>query len=187
MGGAGRLNKMLQSPFTLHDTMLKHINEEIEHARRGRPARVIAKMNALIEPKIIQALYRASQANVKVDLIVRGMCALKPGIQGISDNINVHSIIGRFLEHTRVFYFENDGEPRLYLSSADWMGRNFFNRVETCFPIDDPGSFKRVVSDLELYLADSSAWLLTPDGTYEQRKSMKRSIAQERLLQSLPG
>ena len=191
MGRAGRLKKMLQSPFTLHSTLLEHIETEIANARNGLPARVIAKMNSLVEPRSIQALYRASQAGVSIDLIVRGMCALRPGIPGVSENIRVFSVIGRFLEHTRVFYFENGsadgGEPRVYLSSADWMQRNFFNRVETCFPVEEERLRRGVIRDLELYLADSTKWALKSDGTYEQaRETGKRVAAQELLLEELP-
>ena len=191
MGRAGRLKKMLQSPFTLHSTLLEHIETEIANAQNGLPARVIAKMNSLVEPRSIQALYRASQAGVSIDLIVRGMCALRPGIPGVSENIRVFSVIGRFLEHTRVFYFENGsadgGEPRVYLSSADWMQRNFFNRVETCFPIAEERLRRSVIRDLELYLADSTKWELKSDGTYEQaRETGKRVAAQELLLEELP-
>ncbi len=187
MGKAGRLKKMLQSPFTLHSTMLEYIDAEIAHAEQGRPARVIAKMNSLIEPGAIQALYRASGAGVPIDLIVRGMCALRPGIEGVSENIRVSSVIGRFLEHTRVFYFENGGEPRVYLSSADWMQRNFFDRVETCFPVEDEGLRRAVIRDLELYLADSTAWLAKPNGVYEQDpETTQRMAAQELLLKTLP-
>ena len=187
MGKAGRLKKMLQSPFTLHSMMLEHIDAEIANAEQGRPARVIAKMNSLIEPGVIQALYRASQAGVSIDLIVRGMCALRSGIEGVSENIRVSSVIGRFLEHTRVFYFENAGEPCVYLSSADWMQRNFFDRVETCFPVEDEGLRRAVIRDLELYLADSTAWLQKPNGVYEQgHETTQRMAAQELLLETLP-
>ena len=191
MGRAGRLKKMLQSPFTLHSTMLSHIEAEVANAAEGRPARVIAKMNSLVEPRIVQALYEASRAGVSIDLVVRGMCALRPGIEGVSENIRVFSVIGRFLEHTRVFYFENaspeGGAPRVYLSSADWMRRNFFNRVETCFPIEDEALRRAVVRDLELYLADTTKWELKSDGTYEQRPAVgKRVAAQELLLETLP-
>lgn len=195
MGRAGRLKKMLQSPFTLHSTMLSHIETEIANAGNGLPARVIAKMNSLVEPGVIQALYRASQAGVSIDLVVRGMCGLRPGVEGVSENIRVFSVIGRFLEHTRVFYFENasedapngGGDPRVYLSSADWMRRNFFDRVETCFPIEDEELRRAVIRDLELYLADSTKWELKPDGTYDQPpQTGKRVAAQELLLETLP-
>jgi len=128
MGRAGRLKKLLQSPFTLHKSMLELIEGEIQNAGGNGTARIMAKMNSLIEPQIIQALYRASQAGVEVDLIVRGICGLRPGVEGVSENIRVRSIVGRFLEHPRVFYFQNGGEPKVFISSADWMGRNFFNR-----------------------------------------------------------
>ena len=187
MGRTRRLKTLLQSPFTLHKTMLDYVEREIAAAREGRPARILAKMNALIEPQIIQALYRASQAGVKVDLIVRGICALRPGVKGVSENIRVRSVIGRFLEHTRVFYFEN-GDPKLYMSSADWMGRNFFSRVETCFPVHDPKLVTRVLRELQLYLADNcQAWALQSDGSYRRATAPrgKRRSAQDTLLHDL--
>ena len=188
MGSAGKLKKMLQSPFTLHSTMLQHIESEIATAEAGRPARVIAKMNALIDPQTIRALYRASQAGVKVDLIVRGLCALRPGIKGVSENIRVISVIGRFLEHTRVFYFEHGGEPLTYISSADWMQRNFFDRVETCVPIEDKALRDALMRDLKLYLDDTAAWVLNPDDGYERRRCGREPhIAQDRLLKAAPG
>ena len=188
MGSARRLKKMLQSPFTLHRTIISHIGAEAERAKAGAPARVIAKMNSLVERSAIEALYRASQAGVSIDLVVRGMCALRPGMEGVSENIRVTSVIGRFLEHTRVFYFENGGEPLVYLSSADWMGRNFFNRVETCFPVQDDALRAAVIRDLELYLADSTAWRLGPDGSYAQRRGPRGGrAAQEALLRGSPG
>ena len=190
MGKAGRLKKMLQSPFTLHKTMLNLIDQEIRNAEKGRPAYIFAKMNSLTEPQVIRALYRASIAGVKVDLVVRGICALRPGIRGVSQNIRVRSIVGRFLEHTRVFHFENDGDPKLFLSSADWMSRNFFSRVETCFPVEDPDIRKRIMSECRLYLTDNcQAWLLSADGSYERVKSTSptRRCAQETLLAELGG
>ena len=191
MGRAGRLKKLLQSPFTLHRSMLECIEREAENARAGKPARVMAKMNALVAPSAIQALYRASQAGVKIDLIVRGICGLRPGVQGISENIRVRSIVGRFLEHTRVFYFENDGQPRLFISSADWMGRNFFDRVEVCLPIADEALTRRVVKEtFDNYLGDNcQAWLLQSNGTYKAATAPagKRRSAQERLLEELAG
>jgi polyphosphate kinase len=158
---------MLQSPFTLHDAMVARTQREIDHARAGRPARIIAKLNALVEPQIIQALYRASAAGVRIDLIVRGICALRPGVPGVSENIGVRSIVGRFLEHSRVYYFENGGDAEIYGGSADWMERNFFRRIEVCFPIQRTSHRERVFSDLQLYLADNAqAWVLQPDGKY---------------------
>ncbi len=188
MGKAGRLKKMLQSPFTLHKTILELIDQEVKNATRGKPAYIFAKMNSLTEPQVIQALYRASRAGVKIDLVVRGICVLRPGIKGVSQNIRVRSIVGRFLEHTRVFHFENDGDPKLFLSSADWMSRNFFNRVETCFPVEDPAIRKRILSECRLYLTDNSqAWLLAADGSYQRAKSAAgaRRCAQETLLADL--
>ena len=141
----------------------------------------------MVEPQVIQALYRASQAGVVVELLVRGVCALRPGVKGVSENIRVRSIVGRFLEHTRVFYFENS-DPGLYLSSADWMGRNFFNRVETCFPILDEQLEQRIMAEVRLYLDDNcQSWELRTDGTYVQQKApaSKRRCAQELLLEKL--
>lgn len=188
MGRAGRLRRLLQSPFTLHKSMLEQIDREIDRQRAGEPAWIKAKMNALIEPQIIQALYRASQAGVRVDLVVRGICALRPGIAGVSDNIRVRSIVGRFLEHTRVFAFANGGETIVYLSSADWMGRNFFSRVETCFPVQDPALRARILDEFDLYLDDNAeAWVLKSDGSYRQLvpgKSRRRS-AQQQLMETL--
>ena len=189
MGRAGRLRKLLQSPFTLHSSMLAYIDGEAANAAAGRPARVMAKMNSLVEPGVIQALYRASQAGVQVDLIVRGICALRPGVEGVSENIRVRSVVGRFLEHTRVFYFENDSDPKVYLSSADWMGRNFFNRVEVCFPVENEVLRKRVVAEsFDAYLADGrQAWQLRADGAYEPAggQGADRESAQESLLAAL--
>jgi polyphosphate kinase len=189
MGKTSRLKLILQSPFTLHKSVLAYIDREIEAAGRKKPARIFAKMNSLIEPQVIQALYRASQAGVQVDLVVRGICALRPGVKGVSENIRVRSIVGRFLEHTRVFYFENS-DPGLYLSSADWMGRNFFNRVETCFPVLDDLLARRIMADCQLYMEDNcQSWVLRKDGTYVQQKAPanKRRCAQELLLEKLSG
>src|SRR5262249_35185985 len=159
------LKCLLQSPFGLHAAMLAKIAREAEHARAGRPARIVAKLNALVEAQVIEALYAASADGVKIDLIVRGVCALRPGLPGIADNIRVRSIVGRFLEHTRVFYFANDGAVELYCASADWMERNFFRRVEIAFPIRTQGHRERILADLEMYLDDAEqAWLLGPGG-----------------------
>jgi polyphosphate kinase len=156
------------APLDVAEHCLALIAREAEHARRGRPARIIAKMNALLDQNIIAALYRASQAGVEIDLIIRGMCALRPGIRGVSDHIRVRSIVGRFLEHSRIFYFLNGGEEQIYLGSADWMPRNLYERVEVMFPIKDPLLQQRVRSEiLEAYLADNlKARLLQKDGTY---------------------
>ncbi len=189
MGKAGRLKKILQSPFTLHKSMLEHIHREIDFARAGKPARIIAKMNALVEEQIIQALYEASQAGVRVDLVIRGMCCLRPGIKGVSDNIHVRSIIGRFLEHTRIFCFHNDGDTQLYCSSADWMGRNFFRRVETCFPVEDKRLKQRILKEgLMKYLSDNTqAWVLQSDGSYKRltHGNAKPRSAQNEILGTL--
>ena len=187
-GRVGKLKKLLQSPFTLHTQIIALIEREAEHARNGKPARIIAKMNALLEVKVIAALYAASQAGVKIDLIVRGMCALRPGVAGISDNIRVRSVVGRFLEHTRVFYFHDDGACAVYLSSADWMDRNFFNRIEVSFPLEEKRLRDRVIKEgLELYLADNArAWVLHSDGTYHRVKpGAKLRDAQLQLLEQI--
>jgi len=136
------------------------IRREARHAKEGKPARIVAKMNALVEEAVIKALYAASQAGVKIDLIVRGACALRPGVKGVSDNIHVRSIIGRFLEHSRIWLFENDGAEDVYLASADWMGRNLFRRIEVAFPVEAPDLQARVADDLKLYLSDDTqAWI----------------------------
>jgi polyphosphate kinase len=156
------------APLDLAEKSLGLIAREAEHARAGRPARIIAKMNALLDKNIIQALYRASQAGVEIDLIVRGMCALRPGVRGVSDHIRVRSIVGRFLEHSRIFYFANGGEEEAYLSSADWMPRNLYERVEVTFPLRDALLRQRIKQEiLEAYLADTlKSRLLRPDGSY---------------------
>lgn len=193
LGRVTKLKKLLQSPFTLHKTLLGKIAREAEHARAGRPARLMARMNALVEPQVVQALYQASQAGVKIDLIVRGICCLRPGINGVSENIRVRSIVGRFLEHSRVYYFENGGDNEVFCSSADWMERNFFRRVEVCFPIEDQDLRRRVVREtLQYYLEDNAqAWTLHADGSYKRLKpgAAKPRAAQLALLQELaePG
>lgn len=169
LGKVTKLNKLLQSPFTLHSGLIEKIEREIHHAQNGKTSGIIIKVNAVVDGQLIKALYRASQAGVKINLIVRGICCLRPGIPGVSENIEVRSIIGRFLEHTRVYAFENDGNQEIYVSSADLMGRNMFKRVETCFPIENKKLHHRVRADLELYLKDNcQAWVLQPDGHYIQ-------------------
>ncbi|MGH7163236.1 MAG: polyphosphate kinase 1 [Planctomycetota bacterium] len=191
LGRAYRLKKMLQSPFTMHNTLLAHIEDEIAAARAGRPAKILAKMNSLTEPQLIQALYRASQAGVQVDLVVRGICCLRPGVPGVSENIRVRSIVGRFLEHSRIVRFHAGGKELVYCGSADWMQRNFFRRVETCFPVEDERLKTRlIVEGLETYLEDNTrAWLLQPDGTYRRAApdGAERVSAQESLLATLSG
>ena len=170
LGQATKLKKVYQSPFTLHKMVMDAIERETANAAAGRPARIIAKMNSLIEPQVIEALYRASAAGVEIDLIVRGMCALRPGVPGLSDNIRVRSVIGRLLEHARVYYFYNGGAEDVYIASADWMGRNFFNRIETATPVLDPVLKARVIREgLELALADTAkAWQMDGDGGYHR-------------------
>ncbi len=159
---------LLVAPLDLAEKCMALIEREAEHARAGRPARIIAKMNSLLDKDIVQALYRASQAGVEIDLIVRGICSLRPGIRGISDRIRVRSIVGRFLEHSRIFYFENGGDPEVYIGSADWMPRNLHERVEVLFPLKNPLLRDRVVHEmLAAYLADNvKARFLQKDGTY---------------------
>ncbi|MBB4126762.1 polyphosphate kinase [Xanthomonas translucens] len=165
-----RLKRLLQSPFTLHPGVLHRIERETKLALAGRPGRIIAKMNALNEPQVIRALYAASQAGVKIDLIIRGACTLRPGVPGVSDNIRVRSIVGRFLEHSRIYWFGNDGAPELFCASADWLERNLLRRVETCFPILDPDLVKRIHREvLQNYLADNlNAWELDASGAYRK-------------------
>ncbi len=160
--------RLLQAPFTLHTGILQRIERETRHARVGKPARIIAKMNALNEPQVIRALYAASQAGVQIDLIVRGACTLRPGVPGVSDHIRVRSIVGRFLEHSRVYWFNNDRAPDLFCASADWLERNLLRRVETGFPILDPELAARLRDEaLDNYLADNlNAWQLQADGSY---------------------
>ena len=173
--GLGRIRDhklLLASPFTLHKAILEKITRETEHARLGKRALIRARMNSLIEPQTIQALYQASQAGVKIELIVRGICCLRPGIAGVSENIQVRSVMGRFLEHPRVFYFWNEGDEELYCSSADWMPRNFFRRIEVAFPIIEKALRQRIIQEaFELYLQDNTqAWELQADGAYLRRQ-----------------
>jgi polyphosphate kinase len=192
MGKAARLKQLKHSPFTLHPALLEWIDFEAEQARAGQPARIIAKFNALTETRIMQALYRASQAGVRIDLIVRGTCCLRPGVAGLSDNIRVRSIIGRFLEHTRIYHFHHGGENLVYCSSADWMDRNLFNRVETSFPITDPILKQQVIEQGLLgYLRDNThAWQLHPDGSYSRAQPAPDEApfsAQQALLAAFSG
>ena len=189
LGRATKLKHLWLAPFSLHKQVLRAIRNEAQHAKDGKKGRIIAKMNALLDPETVDALYDASRTGVQIDLVVRGMCALRPGMPGISDNIRVRSVVGRFLEHSRVFYFHNDGAEDVYLSSADWMERNFFRRVEVCFPVLDPQLKKRVINEgLKPYLEDSGqAWLMGQDGAYrvESQPQEERVVAQESLLQRL--
>jgi polyphosphate kinase len=190
LGEQRKLRRLLAAPFTLHDGMLALVRREIRHARAGKPAHIMAKMNALLEPRIIQELYRASKAGVKVDLIVRGVCALRPGVPGLSENITVRSIVGRFLEHARVYYFHNNGEEVVYLSSADWMDRNFFRRVEVAFPVLDPALRKRVIDEsLRMALRDTElSWEAGPDGRYTRVRHRRQSFdIHQALMAQLAG
>jgi len=163
--------KLLVAPVTLRSGMEALIRREIEHCQSGHTGRIIAKMNALIDPDIIKTLYEASQAGVQIDLIVRGMCCLRPGIPGVSDNIRVMSIVGRYLEHSRIFYFQNNGQEEVYLGSADWMERNLDRRVEAVTPVEDPHAIEELKEILHILLQDNrQAWDLQPDGSYVQRR-----------------
>ena len=175
LGQAGTLKHLWQAPFTLHPNVVAGIQGEAEIARNGGKARIVAKMNSLVEPEVIDALYQASQAGVDIDLIVRGVCMLRPGVPGLSENIRVRSIIGRFLEHHRIFYFLAGGKETVYLSSADWMERNFFKRIELAFPILDPKLKKRVVTEgLKFYLADNQqGWDMNSQGVYQRRRASR--------------
>jgi polyphosphate kinase len=175
------------APRDMAKSCIALIDREARHARRGKPARMIVKVNAVVDPPVIQALYKASQAGVEIDLIVRGQCALVPGVRGLSSRIRVRSIVGRFLEHSRIFYFENGGEPEIYLGSADWMQRNLYERVEVLFPLKDPQLCQRVCTEiLSSYLADTrKARILGSDGTYSRPRSVRNGhgfSVQEHLM-----
>ncbi len=182
------MTRMLASPFSLFDALIDKIRRETKNAEAGRDARIIAKVNSLNEPQLIDAMYEASQAGVKVDLIVRGICSLRPGVKGLSENIHVRSIVGRFLEHSRVYYFLNSGDEEFYCSSADWMERNMFRRNESCFEIRQKAMKEKIRQHLELFLADNcQAWVLAGDGSYEQQSPGKkeRISSQEAFLEKL--
>ncbi|HHJ39017.1 MAG TPA: polyphosphate kinase 1 [Methylothermaceae bacterium] len=186
LGHAFKLRKLVQAPFDLHPFLLNNIQREADLARQGKRGRIIARMNGLEDPEIIDALYDASRAGVKIDLIVRGICCLRPGVPGLSDNIRVRSVLGRFLEHSRVFYFGNGGQPQVYGSSADWLIRNLHRRVEVAFPILNRNLKRQVIREaLRYYLRDNSgAWELQADGEYRRVKVGRRATfsAQEKLL-----
>ncbi len=184
------LNHLWLAPFALQNEIIKAIRNEAKIARAGRPGRLIVKVNALVDESVIRALYAASRDGVKIDLIVRGACTLKPGVPGLSDNIRVRSIIGRFLEHSRIYYFRNDLAHDVYLSSADWMSRNLFRRVEVAFPVLDRALKRRVITEgLNPYLKDNTnAWELTPNGQYQRRKPRGKQAlfsAQQYLMLTL--
>lgn len=190
LGKISGLAKLIDAPFNLHKSMIAKIDRETELAEAGKPGRIIAKMNSLVETQTIRALYRAARAGVEIDLIVRGVCCLRPGVPGTSESIRVRSVIGRFLEHTRVFWFENGGDSELYLGSADWMDRNFFRRVEICFPVQDKALRDRVIADLNTYLEDNTqAWLLHENHRYQRAEPAKDEelrAAQRQLMQTAP-
>lgn len=188
LGKVTKLHRLMQSPFSMVSGMHAKIAREMEQAAKGKPARIVAKMNGLVEPEMIRKLYLASQAGVKIDLIVRGMCSVRPGVKGLSENIRVHSVIGRFLEHHRVFYFENSSaEPELYLSSADWMERNLFKRVEIAFPLLDKKIRTQVIEQLMAYVSDTAqSWLLKDDGSYTRVAGGGKPV-QSKFLEQLTG
>lgn len=189
LGSATKMHKLLHAPFTLHTALLEKVARETDNAAAGKPARIIIKVNSLVESDMIQAFYRASMAGVKIDLIVRGVCCLKPGVVGVSENITVRSIIGRFLEHTRVFYFENAGDAEVWAGSADLMKRNLLRRVEACFPIESSKLRQRIIDDLALYLSDNNnAWTLDAEGRYHRvicEPDVGAISAQSELLKQL--
>ena len=183
---------LMVAPRDMAKTCLGLIEREARHAKRGRPARMIVKVNAIVDPPVIRALYRAAQAGVEIDLIVRGQCTLVPGLRGISSRIRVRSIVGRFLEHSRIFYFENGGKPEIYLGSADWMPRNLYERVEVLFPLKDPQLCERVCTEiLSAYLADTrKARILGSDGTYSRPRAVRNGhgfSVQEHLMRLAAG
>lgn len=186
MGRLAKLKKLFHAPFTLHDQLLHYIEQEIQFALSGNPARIIIKVNALTEPQLISALYKASQAGVKIDLIIRSICCLRPQVEGLSENITVRSIVGKYLEHTRVYYFYHNGEEKLYCASADWMGRNLFSRVESCFPIENKKIKKQIIQDgLLNYLKDNTrAWELDSNSEWtlsKPKEDEEMFIAQQYL------
>ena len=189
MGQTKNLNKLLQSPFTLQDTLEAKIERERQHAANGKEGRIIIKLNSLVDAEMISALYQASVDGVKIDLLIRGMCALRPGLAGISENIKVTSIIGRFLEHDRVLYFKNDDKPEVYISSADWMERNLYHRVEIATPIENKELQERIINELEYYLLDNTqAWIMDENGGYTQatpEDGKEAFISQEKFLEDL--
>jgi polyphosphate kinase len=184
---------LLVAPLTMAENFLRLIRREQEHARAGRPARIVAKMNALLEPSVIEALYQASQAGVDIDLIIRGLSILRPGVKGLSDHIHVRSIVGRFLEHSRIFYFSNGGNDEFYLGSADWMPRNLFERCEVVFPVRDAAAIARIRDEiLPAYLADTvKARMQQPDGSYVRAGKLTKDApafsSQEFLMQLAEG
>ncbi|MFT5046793.1 MAG: polyphosphate kinase, partial [Porticoccaceae bacterium] len=190
LGQALNMKQLVQAPFNLHAFILKRIALETTIAHNGGKGHVIARMNSLVDPGVIEALYSASSEGVKVDLVIRGICMLKAGVPGLSDNIRVVSVLGRFLEHSRVFWFRNDGKQKLYISSADWMPRNFFNRVEIAVPLEGEALLRIKEECLDVYLRDNTfAWQLNADGKYARIKagSNERFSAQQFLMNRYGG
>ncbi|PIV34309.1 MAG: polyphosphate kinase 1 [Lysobacterales bacterium CG02_land_8_20_14_3_00_62_12] len=189
LGSMIHLSRLLHAPFTLHTTLMQKISREIAHAEAGVPAAIRAKINHLNEPQVIQLLYTASRAGVQIDLVIRGTCCLRPGVAGVSDNIRVRSVVGRFLEHSRVYWFANNGDSEIFCSSADWLDRNLLRRIEVCFPILDPPLAERVYTEeIENYLADNQqAWALQADGQYQRvvAGTAMPHLAQNALLAKL--
>ncbi len=186
LGSAKKMRRIWQSPFSLHGNTIAAIRNEAALANGGKPGRIMARMNSLLEPEVIRELYAASHAGVKIDLIVRGVCTLRPGVKGLSENITVRSIVGRFLEHSRIYYFHNGGADDVYLSSADWMDRNFFRRVEVAFPVLDPKLKKRVIEEgLRVHIRDNAlAWVMDSEGVYHRKRHRKaRYSGQQSLLE----
>lgn len=194
MGRMAKLKKLFHAPFTLHDQLLHYIEQETQFALSGQPARIIIKVNALTEPQLISALYQASQAGVKIDLIIRSICCLRPQVEGLSENITVRSIVGRYLEHTRVYYFYHNGAEKLYCASADGMGRNLFSRVESCFPIENKKIKKQIIQDgLLSYLKDNtraweldanSQWTLTQPKENEEKFMTQKYLITQREIKT---
>ncbi len=187
LGSAKKMRRIWQAPFSLHANTVAAIRHEAAIAASGKPARIMARMNSLLEPEVIRELYAASGAGVKVDLIVRGVCTLRPGVKGLSENITVRSIVGRFLEHSRIFYFKSGGDENVWLSSADWMDRNFFRRIEVAFPVLDAKLKKRVIDEgLRVHLRDNAlAWVMDSDGVYHRKRHRKAAFSgQQSLLEN---
>jgi len=180
---------LLMAPLTLAPAVLALIAREADHAKAGRPARIVAKMNGLLEEKTIEALYAASQAGVEIELIVRGMCALRPGVKGLSETIQVRSILGRFLEHSRIFDFENGGDREIFCGSADWMTRNLYERCEVVFPVEDERLATRLREEiLGSYLKDNvKARLLQAEGEYVRRETMGEAFSAQEYLMGVAG
>jgi polyphosphate kinase len=176
-----RFRRLLVAPNSLVQELERMIEREAEHARAGRPTKIQAKMNGLADRKIVLALYQAAQAGVEIDLVVRSICTLRPGVPGLSERIHVRSILGRLLEHSRIFYFENAGQPEYYIGSADWRARNLRKRVEVVAPVVDPAARSVLRSVLDAQLDDPRAWVLRPDGAFERLRG-EGPTSQERFM-----